>query len=60
MYLIGTPLALGSYRGLLALVLMMPFLVWRLLDEERLLAQELPGYTEYQRRVRFRLLPFIW
>ena len=59
-YLIGTPLALGSYRGLLALVLMMPFLVWRLLDEERLLAQELPGYTEYQRRVRFRLLPFIW
>ncbi len=59
-YLIGTPLALGSYRGLLALVLMMPFLVWRLLDEERLLAEELPGYTEYQRRVRFRLLPFIW
>jgi len=39
---------------------MMPFLIWRLLDEERLLAQRLPGYTEYLRKVPYRLLPRIW
>ena len=39
---------------------MMPFLIWRLLDEERLLARNLPGYTEYQQRVRYRLVPFVW
>src|SRR5262249_101091 len=50
LYLLGTPLALGSYWGLLALVAMVPFLIWRLLDEERLLARDLPGYAEYQRR----------
>jgi len=59
-YLIGTPLALRSYWGLLALVFMVPFLLWRLLDEERLLARDLPGYVEYQRRVRYRLIPFLW
>ncbi len=60
LYLLGTPLALGSYWGLLALAAMMPFLIWRLLDEERILARDLPGYTEYQERVRHRLVPFIW
>jgi protein-S-isoprenylcysteine O-methyltransferase Ste14 len=60
LYLWGTPLALGSYWGLLGLAIMMPFLVWRLLDEERLLARELPGYTDYQARVRYRLVPFLW
>ena len=60
LYLIGTPLALGSLWGLVALVLIVPALIWRLLDEERLLARDLPGYTEYQRRVRYRLLPGIW
>lgn len=60
LYLIGTPLALGSYWGLLALVFMLPFLMWRLLDEERLLARELPGYKAYQQRVRHRLVPYVW
>jgi protein-S-isoprenylcysteine O-methyltransferase Ste14 len=60
LYLVGTPLALGSYWGLLALALMLPFLLWRLIDEERLLARDLPGYTDYQRRVRYRLVPFLW
>lgn len=60
LYLIGTPLALGSYWGLLGMVLMLPALVWRLLDEERMLARELPGYPEYQARVRRRLIPGVW
>jgi protein-S-isoprenylcysteine O-methyltransferase Ste14 len=60
LYLIGTPLALGSYWGLLVLVAVAPFLVWRLLDEEQLLARDLAGYREYQQRVRYRLVPFVW
>jgi protein-S-isoprenylcysteine O-methyltransferase Ste14 len=60
LYLLGTPLALGSYWGLLGLVVMMPFLLWRLIDEERLLARELPGYADYQARVQYRLVPYLW
>jgi protein-S-isoprenylcysteine O-methyltransferase Ste14 len=60
LYLIGTPLALGSYWGLLALVFMLPLLMWRLVDEEQVLARELPGYTDYRARVRYRLVPGIW
>ncbi|HSY13147.1 MAG TPA: isoprenylcysteine carboxylmethyltransferase family protein [Verrucomicrobiae bacterium] len=60
LYVIGTPIALGSYWGLLALALMVPAIVWRLLDEEKLLGLNLPGYTEYQRKVRYRLLPGVW
>ncbi len=59
-YLVGTPLALGSYWGLLALLFVLPFLVWRLIDEEHLLLRELPGYADYCRKVRYRLLPFVW
>jgi protein-S-isoprenylcysteine O-methyltransferase Ste14 len=60
LYLLGTPLALGSYWGLIVLGAMLPFLLWRLVDEERFLAQPLPGYTAYQQRVRHRLVPFVW
>jgi protein-S-isoprenylcysteine O-methyltransferase Ste14 len=60
LYLIGTPLALGSYWGLLAFVLMVPVLIWRLFDEEKFLAKNLPGYTEYQKKVAHRLVPHIW
>jgi protein-S-isoprenylcysteine O-methyltransferase Ste14 len=59
-YLAGTPLALGSYWGLLALLFMLPFLVWRLIDEEHLLVRELPSYADYCRNVRYRLVPFVW
>jgi protein-S-isoprenylcysteine O-methyltransferase Ste14 len=60
LYLLGTPLALGSYWGLVAVGAMLPFLIWRLLDEDRFLAKNLRGYTEYQERVRYRLVPFVW
>lgn len=58
--LIGTPLALGSYWGLLPILAMMPILMWRLLDEERFLAKNLPVHIEYQKKVRYHLIPFIW
>jgi len=60
LYVVGTPLALGSWWGLVGVGLLFPFLIWRLLDEERLLARELPGYREYQERVRHRLVPGVW
>jgi protein-S-isoprenylcysteine O-methyltransferase Ste14 len=60
LYIVGTPLALGSYWGLLAVAAMMPFLIWRLLDEERVLTRNLPGYRDYQQGVRYRLVPRIW
>ena len=60
LYLLGTPLALGSYWGFLPIAAMMPFLIWRLIDEERFLARNLPGYSEYQKRIRYRLVPFVW
>jgi protein-S-isoprenylcysteine O-methyltransferase Ste14 len=60
LYLLGTPLALGSYWGLVVLGAMLPFLLWRLVDEERFLVQNLPGYTAYQQRVRHRLVPYVW
>ncbi len=56
----GIPLALGSWWGLLVLLLMMPALIWRLIDEEKFLASNLPGYAEYQHKVRFRLMPLVW
>lgn len=60
LYLLGTPLALGSGWGIVPLVFILPALVWRLLDEERFLAQELPGYADYRRRVRYHLVPRVW
>jgi len=57
---VGIPLALGSWWTLALLVPFLPVLMWRLLDEEKLLARELPGYTEYMRRVRYRLIPHVW
>ncbi len=60
LYLAGTPLALGSFWGFVPLAAMVPFLIWRLLDEERFLARNLAGYSDYQRTVRYRLIPYIW
>jgi len=57
---LGMPLALGSWWGLFAIIPLTLVLAWRLLDEERFLAEHLPGYSEYRNKVRFRLVPFIW
>ena len=56
----GVPLALDSWLGLLVVVLLIPVLVWRILDEEKLLTNELSGYNDYAHHVRFRLVPFVW
>jgi protein-S-isoprenylcysteine O-methyltransferase Ste14 len=58
--LAGIPIALGSWWGLLVIIATTPALIWRLLDEEKFLAKNLPGYVAYQQRVRYRLIPFVW
>jgi protein-S-isoprenylcysteine O-methyltransferase Ste14 len=58
--LIGMPLSLGSSWALLLIVPFAPVLVWRILDEERFLRRNLPGYAEYVGAVRYRLIPYVW
>lgn len=56
----GTPLALGSYWALLVSILAVPIFGVRIADEEKMLRAELDGYDEYARKVRYRLLPYVW
>ncbi|HEX5006266.1 MAG TPA: isoprenylcysteine carboxylmethyltransferase family protein [Hyphomonadaceae bacterium] len=56
----GIPLALGSWWGLIPASLIIPLLVARLLAEEEFLVRSLAGYSDYRKRVRWRLLPLIW
>jgi protein-S-isoprenylcysteine O-methyltransferase Ste14 len=58
--LIATPVALGSFWGLVAVVPMIATIVARLLDEERFLSAHLRGYSQYLARVRYRLVPRVW
>ena len=58
--LIGIPLALGSLWGLLVCVPMVAVMVWRLVDEEKYLCKNLPGYDEYRTTTRYRLVPGIY
>jgi protein-S-isoprenylcysteine O-methyltransferase Ste14 len=58
--LCGIPIALGSWWGLVPLALILPALVWRLLDEEKVLEKNLPGYADYEATVRWRLIPMVW
>jgi len=54
------PLALGSFVVLPVAMLIIPILMFRLLNEEKFLRRELPGYAEYCQRTRYRLIPFVW
>lgn len=59
MYL-ASPVALGSWWALLPAAAIVPLLVARIVNEEQVLARELPGYEAYRRSVRWRLLPGVW
>ena len=54
------PIALGSWWGLLVPVISTPLLIVRILDEERALGAELPGYKDYLVAVPYRLVPRVW
>lgn len=57
---IGTPLALGSWWGLLMVVPLAAAIVLRIHHEESYLSENLLGYADYLRSIRHRVVPFIW
>ena len=58
--MVGTALLLGSWYGVLGSIILGLCLVVRIIMEEKTLRRELDGYPEYTRRVRYRLIPFVW
>ncbi|HZQ05030.1 MAG TPA: isoprenylcysteine carboxylmethyltransferase family protein [Anaerolineae bacterium] len=57
---LATPVALGSWVAVPFAIPLILVIVLRLLDEEKFLSVNLPGYAEYRQKVRYRLIPFIW
>jgi len=58
--LIGTPPALGSWWSLLLIPFFLPVLYFRIANEEEVLLRDLSGYAEYQQKVGYRLIPYLW
>lgn len=59
-FMVGTSLSLGSYYGVLIGLIFMAVLARRAVLEERTLRKELRGYTDYTKKVRYRLIPYVW
>ena len=57
---LAIPLVLGAWYALIAFAFYLAIIIVRLKDEEDLLSRELPGYEEYKKNVKYRLIPFIW
>lgn len=57
---LSMPLILNSLISFVIMLLYIPIIVMRILDEEKVLKEELNGYREYMQKVRYRLLPPIW
>ena len=60
LYLLGVPLLLGSWYGLIGTALIAFGISWRAVKEESVLRHDLAGYGEYMTRVRWRLVPYVW
>ena len=57
---LSMPLILGSLYSFLLMLLYVPIIAKRIRNEEQVLEQGLAGYTDYKRRVRYRIIPFVW
>ena len=60
LFALGTALLLGSWYGLLGGLILIGMVAWRAVQEERVLREELHGYSVYMRRVRYRFIPHVW
>ncbi|WP_281806399.1 methyltransferase family protein [Methylocystis echinoides] len=60
LFLLGTPLLLGSSYGLVFAPLLVILLAIRSVFEERVLAERFPEYAAYAEKVRFRFVPLVW
>jgi protein-S-isoprenylcysteine O-methyltransferase Ste14 len=59
-FVVGTPLLLDSWYGVLVGLILLVVLARRAMLEERALREELPGYAAYMAQVKYRLIPYIW
>ena len=57
---LSMPLVLGSVISFLIMLLYLPIITKRMRNEEQVLAEGLPGYAEYMKKVKYRVIPFIW
>lgn len=54
------PVILGSWYALTVFAFYPAIIIIRLKNEEDLLTRELPGYTAYKQKVKYRIIPFVW
>lgn len=57
---LSMPLILGSLYSFLLMLLYVPIIAKRIRNEEQVLEQGLAGYADYKRRVRYRIIPYVW
>ena len=57
---LGAPLLLGSVYGLIIGIYLSILFLIRIMGEEKMLAEELDGYVDYKKKVKYRLIPYIW
>ena len=57
---LSMPLVLGSGLAFVVFLAYPAIIAKRIRNEEAVLARDLPGYTEYLKKVRWRLIPFVW
>ena len=57
---LSIPLVLGSWWAFLCFIPYVAIISVRIVNEERLLESELEGYAEYKKKVKYRIIPFIW
>jgi protein-S-isoprenylcysteine O-methyltransferase Ste14 len=57
---LSMPLVLGSPISFAIMLLYLPLIAMRIRNEEQVLEQGLTGYTDYEKRVRYRLIPYVW
>lgn len=58
--MIGAPMLMGSVYGLIIALLFIPLIIIRIIGEEKMLVNELAGYSDYKMKVKYRLIPFVW
>jgi len=56
----GAPLLVGSVYGLMISLIGLLVIVFRIIGEEKMMIEELEGYDEYKKKVKYRLIPLVW
>ena len=57
---LATPIALGSYWAIIPFIGVPISLIFRIINEEKILSEQLAGYKDYCNKVKFRIIPFLW